>query len=111
MGSATDTGHGTDREVSELGEWRSNALRTITEHKAVTRHGKGIDTADLADFIKVISGLAADRVSGVGAEQYAGDVQSFENKDIDEIVTDLIEELLDIIAYTGFLAIKAGALR
>jgi hypothetical protein len=111
MGSTKNVEHGIESAVGELSDWRSKALGAVSSHEAVKKHGFGIDTGDLANFVEMIAGLAAERVRGIGAEQYAHEKQDFEDKSIDEIITDLLEEVFDIIAYASFLAVKAGALR
>jgi len=111
MGSTENQEHGTDGDVGEPEDWRDKAISAVSGHPAVGKHGFGIETEDLASFVEMIAGLAADRVRGIGADQYAGDKQAFEDKNVDEIIADLLEEVFDIIAYASFLAIKAGALR
>lgn len=111
MGSTKAAIDGVDSSISESTDGRSPALDSVLKHPALTAHGNGIATEDLASFVEVFAGLAADRVRGTGADQYASEKQAFEDKSIDEIIEDLLEELLDVIAYTSFLAVKAGALR
>jgi len=75
----------------------------------VTQHGHGVDPRDLSAFIMSLAALAAERVQGIGAEQYGGEIQKFETKSVEELKVDILEEAADIIAYGAMLAIKALA--
>lgn len=84
-------------------------VKDLINHPAIATHGMGIATSSLADFIRVLAELTAERVSSIGADQYAqGDVQAFEAKSPHEIFQEIVEELADVVAYVAMLAIKAG---
>ena len=84
-------------------------MPTLAEHPAVTEHGRGITTIDLAEFVDVIGQAAASRIAGVGAEQYEGEdgqPQKFETNSLEQTVNELLDEITDVYAYTALIAIK-----
>lgn len=109
MGTDTTTGSWTQDPISGLEDWRDWHRRSLFDHPAVTQHGHGVDPRDLSAFIMSLAALAAERVQGIGAEQYGGEIQKFETKSVEELKVDILEEAADIIAYGAMLAIKALA--
>ena len=74
---------------------------------AVKHHGSGVTSAELAGFIDLMSMFAADRVEGVGNDQYSSSSgQRFEAMSEEELRHELVEELLDVINYVCMIAIK-----
>ncbi len=97
------------REPIDRAAHRGTA-RHLQDHKAVTRHGRGVTTADLTSYIESFSDYACSRVRTVGADQYArGTVQKFETFDIPRTVDELLDELADAQVYVAMLAIKVQA--
>lgn len=91
-------------------DWPNHAYRStrpaLIEHPAVKRHGRGVATEDLVNFIDQMANRTVSRVRGTGAEQYAREVQAFERYGIDRLVEETLDELADVIAYTSMLCIK-----
>lgn len=73
------------------------------------RHGRGVLTEDLVNFIDCMNTRVVERVRGTGAEQYAREQQAFERYGIDRLVEETLDELADVIAYTSMLCIKVLA--
>lgn len=65
---------------------------------------------DLADFIEKITVMARERVQTVGAAEYGGAIQLFETKHVGELQRDILEEVADIVAYAGMIALKTLAI-
>jgi NTP pyrophosphatase (non-canonical NTP hydrolase) len=86
----------------------------LTDHVAVTNHGKGIGSANLANFVSCFSDHAAARILSTGALQYElGDTgeQHMETMTPQELCDELADELLDVCNYAAFIAIKVLALQ
>ena len=84
-------------------------LEDLRDTPAVRKHGDwpGAESSELADFIDLMSSYAAERVMTVGDEQYAnGGRQKYEAMSEAELRHELIEELLDVIAYACMIGIK-----
>lgn len=84
-------------------------LEDLRDTPAVRKHGDwpGASSEELADFIDLMSSHAADRVMTVGNEQYSnGGRQKYEAMSEAELRHELVEELLDVIAYASMIAIK-----
>lgn len=86
------------------------SIDDLLHHAAVRNHGSGITSPELADFVDVMSILAMDRITGVGADQYdSGAGQKFEQLPEEQLRRELIEELLDVMNYAAMLAVKVAA--
>lgn len=98
------------RDDIHQSEEDSSSIDELLSHEAVLRHGIGITSEQLADFVDVMCMLASERVLGVGAEQYdEGGRQKFEDMSEPELRQELIEELLDVVVYASMLALKVAA--
>ena len=87
-------------------------MSSLADHTAVIRHGAGVYSEDLADFTRQLADIAASRIEGVGAEQYAtGELQKFETEPLDQYINELVEEVADIFAYASIITLKAIALK
>lgn len=111
MGGSAPTTDRTGSNSSGQEERKDNRVNPLSRHAAIQRHGSGITSEDLSDFIMSIARMSAARVQGIGQEQYGGEIQKFETMSSEEIFQGLLEEVADIFAYASFLAIKAGAVR
>jgi len=80
----------------------------LADHAAVTGYrAVGVSTEDLTSFIEAFASLRANRVKGVGHEQYShAKGQKFESFTTSDTIRELIEELADASNYIDFLAIK-----
>ena len=79
----------------------------LAGHPAVTGHGKGVSSDDVASFTEALASLAQSRVKGTGHEQYGqGKLQRFEEDTSDELVTGLLEEAADAINYIAMAMVK-----
>ena len=79
------------------------ALRT---HPAVRKHGHGVSTPELVNFMDNLHNRMIERVKGIGQQQYGGRVQKFETYGPDRLVSETLDELADVLAYVGMLTIK-----
>jgi len=75
------------------------SMTRILRHPAVTKYGSGVSSADLADFVQLVSDTAALRVLRQGDAEYGGEIQAFELKDNPAFAQDIAEELLDTVNY------------
>ena len=84
------------------------AANPLVDHAAVTGYrALGVSTEDLTSFIESFASLRAQRVKGVGHEQYShAKGQKFESFTTSDTIRELIEELADASNYIDFLAIK-----
>jgi hypothetical protein len=84
------------------------ATNPLVDHAAVTGYrALGVTTEDLTSFIESFASLRAQRVKGVGHEQYShAKGQKFESFTTSDTIRELIEELADASNYIDFLAIK-----
>lgn len=79
----------------------------LAEHAAVTGHGYGVSSDDLASFVESFASFCQSRIKGTGKEQYdLGNRQAFEDMTEDEMVTGLIEEIADGFNYMAMGLIK-----
>lgn len=80
----------------------------LVDHPAVLDYRTtGVTTDDLVSFIESFASLRANRVKGVGHDQYShAKGQKFESFTVTDTVRELIEELADASNYIDFLAIK-----
>ena len=80
----------------------------LVDHLAVVGYrAGGVSTEDLTSFIESFASLRANRVKGVGHDQYAiAQGQKFESFTTSGTIKELIEELADASNYIDFLAIK-----
>jgi hypothetical protein len=80
----------------------------LVDHLAVVGYrAGGVSTEDLTSFIESFASLRANRVKGVGHDQYAiAQGQKFESFTTADTIRELIEELADASNYIDFLAIK-----
>lgn len=77
---------------------------------AVRKHGRGVSSAELAEFHQALADLGKERFVAVGSKQYetlAG--QKFEGMSRGRLVSELVDEILDVQNYCTMLAIKAIA--
>lgn len=86
-------------------------MQTLLDHPAVRKHGSGVSSTELGNFILTLADTAATRVLGVGAEQYGGERQRFETLTQEQQISELIDELADAYAYLAMVAIKALAIK
>jgi hypothetical protein len=84
------------------------AANPLVDHAAVTGYrALGVTTEDLTSFIESFASLRANRVKGVGHDQYShAKGQKFESFTTSDTIRELIEELADASNYIDFLAIK-----
>jgi hypothetical protein len=74
-------------------------------------------TEELLDRMITIHEKVAVRVEGIGDHQYkqsfndGTELQAFEDKPLDKIMVDTLEEIQDAIAYLMFLHIRVERLR
>jgi hypothetical protein len=87
---------------------KASASTPLVDHLAVVGYrAMGVSTEDLTSFIEAFASLRANRVKGVGHEQYAiAQGQKFESFTTADTIRELIEELADASNYIDFLAIK-----
>ena len=80
----------------------------LVDHPAVIGYrSEGVSTGDLVSFIESFASLRANRVKGVGHDQYShAKGQKFESFTTSDTIRELIEELADASNYIDFLAIK-----
>ena len=80
----------------------------LVDHLAVVGYrAGGVSTEDLTSFIESFASLRANRVKGVGHDQYShAQGQKFESFTTADTIRELIEELADASNYIDFLAIK-----
>jgi hypothetical protein len=80
----------------------------LVDHLAVVGYrAGGVSTEDLTSFIESFASLRANRVKGVGHDQYShAQGQKFESFTTSDTIKELIEELADASNYIDFLAIK-----
>lgn len=83
-----------------------SSRKALIDHPAVVRHGRGVPTEELVNFIDCLSNRVVARVRGTGAEQYAREQQAFERYPTQRLVEETLDELADVIAYTAMLSIK-----
>ena len=77
---------------------------------AVQKHGRGINSAELADFHRAFTDLGKARFLGIGSEQYArGGGQKFEQMTRSQLANELLEEIMDVQNYCTMMAIKVIA--
>lgn len=84
-------------------------MPTLDQHPAVTDHGSGVYSSDLADFVRALGEAAASRIEGIGNEQYSdgeGKPQKFETMSVDHMYNELLDELADVFAYLSMITIK-----
>lgn len=110
MGCCSHNGPWIEGPVRGPEDGLDSGRRSVVAHPAVVNYGSGVDPADLSDFIMSTAALAAERVRGIGADQYGGEIQKFETKTVDELTRDILEEVADVIAYASMIAIKAASL-
>jgi hypothetical protein len=80
----------------------------LVDHLAVVGYrAGGVSTEDLTSFIESFASLRANRVKGVGHDQYShAQGQKFESFTTSDTIRELIEELADASNYIDVLAIK-----
>lgn len=111
MGATTVGSDGFEDPFLEPDGWNADYLDLLEDHEAVRQHGKGVDPAELADYITLLGDFAAERVKGIGAEQYGGHVQRFETKSIEDLRRDALEEAADLVAYAAMILIKIRSMK
>lgn len=86
----------------------------LTDHVAVTNHGKGVGSDNLANFIECFADYGRGRILRTGRLQYElGETgeQRFETLTAPELCDELLDELSDASNYIGMLAIKVLVMR
>lgn len=78
----------------------------LRQHPAVRKHGHGVSTPELVNFMDNLHNRMIERVKGIGQQQYGGRVQKFETYGPDRLVSETLDELADVLAYVGMLTIK-----
>lgn len=79
----------------------------LLDHPAVIKHGQGVSSLELQDFVDQMAEIAQARILTVGHEQYGqGKVQKFETMSGRELGEGLIEEIADVYNYIAMMAIK-----
>ena len=80
----------------------------LVDHLAVVGYrAGGVSTEDLTSFIESFASLRANRVKGVGHDQYShAQGQKFESFTTSDTIRELLEEIADASNYLDFLAIK-----
>lgn len=111
MGNAAVGRDGVEDTFLEPDGWHGDYLDLLDGHEAVRQHGQGVDPSDLANYITLLGDFAAERVLGVGAEQYGGRLQKFETKSVEDLRRDALEEAADLVAYAAMILIKIGAMK
>lgn len=83
----------------------------LLDHPAVIKHGRGVSSLELQDFVDQMAEIAQARILTVGHEQYGqGKLQKFESMSGATLGEGLIEELADVINYFAMIVIKYLAL-
>lgn len=86
----------------------------LSDHVAVTNHGSGVGSGNLANFVACFADYSASRVLSTGRLQYelggTGE-QRFETLDAKELCDELVDELADVMNYAAMLAVKVLAVR
>lgn len=104
-----------DPEPEPLAQWEKDLLdqrsfRDLKDHPAVTKHGEGVTSDELASYVECFSSFGQSRIRGVGAEQYTeGLKQKFEGMSVRELAQGLLEELSDGQNYLAMISIKVLA--
>lgn len=90
-------------------------VQDLLAHPAVTGHGIGVSSADLASLHDVLMDEGHRRFRGAGKDQYESVItgnrasQKFEDMSMDELVQALIEEIVDVQNYMTMITVKALA--
>lgn len=73
-------------------------------------HGRGVSTSSLVSFMEDLHEIVIGRVTSIGAEQYEmNNTQRFETYSQSRMLSEIVDELADCIAYIGMLTIKIMA--
>jgi hypothetical protein len=86
----------------------------LTDHLAVTNHGKGITSDTLGNFVECFADYTRGRIESTGRLQYElqdTGGQRFEQLSASELCDELLDELADSIAYSSMIAVKVLAMR
>lgn len=94
------------RDIGESAPVAKSSTSSLREHPAVRKHGHGVSTPELVNFMDNLHNRMILRVKGIGQDQYGGRVQKFETYTTDRLISETLDELADCLAYTGMLAIK-----
>jgi hypothetical protein len=111
MGATAVGSDGFEDPFLEPDGWNADYFDLLEGHEAIRQHGKGVDPDDLADYIGLLGDFAAERVKGIGADQYGGRLQRFETKSLEDLRRDALEEAADLVAYAAMILIKIGAMK
>ena len=77
------------------------------DYGRVASPAPGMSSQELADHVQALSDRARSRVLGVGMRQYDDGIagQRFESYSVDRLLSELQDELIDVINYTSMLSI------
>lgn len=77
------------------------------DHGRVASPAPGMSSHELAEHVMLLCERAQERVLGVGMRQYDDGIagQRFESYTVDRLLTELQDELVDVINYTSMLSI------
>lgn len=94
------------RDPGESAPVAKSSTSYLRDHPAVRKHGHGVSTPELVNFMDNLHNRMIERVKGIGQQQYGGRVQKFETYGPDRLVSETLDELADVLAYVGMLTIK-----
>lgn len=94
------------RNIGESATATKSSTASLRTHPAVRKHGHGVSTPELVNFMDNLHNRMIERVKGIGQDQYGGHIQKFETYTTDRLISETLDELADCLAYTGMLAIK-----
>ncbi|MEU1880342.1 hypothetical protein ABZ470_23800 [Streptosporangium sp. NPDC020072] len=98
---------GADGAVQESIPGTPGEFYVLLHHPAVLKHGKGVSSLELQDFVDSLAEIAQARILTVGHEQYGmAMLQKFETMRAAELGEGLIEEIADVYNYVAMLTIK-----
>lgn len=108
-GWGTDTARGAGDSTAT--EWDGSERRKRGPRESNVRvirpPAHGMTAEELFRYQRTFTQYAADRLTGVGAQQYdRGGEQKFERMSVDELVDGLREELADIVNYAVMIDIQ-----
>lgn len=85
-------------------------LSSLLDERAVEVYGQGTKSAEVASFIRALGEAAAQRVTGIGDEQYSSrDGQQYEYEPLSVYLDELLDEVTDVMAYLAIITIKIMA--
>lgn len=77
------------------------------DHGRVASPAPGMSSQELADYVALLAFKAQERILGVGMRQYDDGIagQRFESYTVGRLLSELQDELVDVINYTSMLSI------